>query len=91
MDIIGRKVFYGNVKGSIVFSPWCVIRSTQGEFIEPFDYVRNKADGSPFDPSEDVDKITELVEVNYDALQSMPPFGDRGLVWHGGENPKAGY
>src|SRR5574343_921976 len=90
MEAIGRKIFYAKVKGSIVFSPWCVIQGVKGEMIEPFNYERNKPDGSAFDPSMD-DKITEIVEVDYGALSQMPPFADHGTVLHGGENPQEGY
>lgn len=87
----GKTIFMGRVNGKIVFWDWAVVHTLAGDMIEPFNYNRDKSNGEPFDPSEPTDMITNVVEVDFNKIASMKPFGDNGLVLHGGGSPKTGY
>jgi hypothetical protein len=93
MGVITRRLYYTNVKGSIVFNDWCTVGTTLGTMIEPLNFNRFNADGTAFDPSDTESLITEMVEVDFNKLASLPPFTDsNGERLHiGALNPRTGF
>jgi hypothetical protein len=92
MQVVGRKIFYGIVKGKIVFHDWVVTNTLEGDLIEPLQMVNYfKSDGSGFDPEDEDDKVTELVQINFDKLSNTCPFGEGGQCFHSGSEPRFSY
>lgn len=85
-DTIKRKVFYGKVNGGVAFFDWAVVSSVNGDFIEPF-MCNNKFfnnDDTPIDPVEPTHIITDMVEMDINAVACLPYFYDGTIQWHGG-------
>jgi hypothetical protein len=92
MSAINRTLFYDTINGKIVFHDWCLVNTTLGEMIEPLNLNRFNADGTAFDYTDSMSLITELKEVDFNKLASLPPFSDGDTRLHGGNlNPATGF
>lgn len=93
MPIINRTVFYGMKNGKIAFFDWCLVNTSLGQMVEPFKMNRFNNDMTAFDINDEECLITELKQINFDAVQGMPPFADTdGTRLHAGIlNPRTGF
>jgi hypothetical protein len=93
MGVINRRLYYTRVNGNIVFNDWCSVGTTLGTMIEPLNLNRFNADGTAFDPADTDSLISEMVEVDFNKLATLPPFTDHnGERLHSGAlNPRTGF
>lgn len=88
-----RTIFYTRVNGNIAFHDWCLVQTGLGAMMEPLVLNRFNADGQAYNPADECTLVSELKEMDLNALQGMPPFSDvDGTRLHGGMlNPRTGF
>jgi len=91
MEVVGRTVYYTRIRNKIVFNDWMVCHTQTGDFIEPLKIQAVKTDGSVIDLSDDTDILTNMVEIDFNKLGYLNPFGEDGILLHCGGTPKEGF